>query len=507
MILRPAMSVGRGGAVMSAALLALFVAALVAARVSTPAFIAVGLALIAGVGYAALRWPRAAIVLVVLSPVLDRYLVAGLVPPQLSVVTHVFSEGLLLVVGLVVAAVAWRTGRLVPALWHPASVALAGFVGAALISALLNLVPPAVAAVGIGFTVDAAACFYLPRLVGFSLRQAAVALAAIGALVVIAALVALGQALLSPNILGLSALHGRFGEVYRLASFFGDPNVFGAFLVATAPFALFGATGLRPRRRQLLLLAAAFLLVLALWLSFSRGAWLALIIGPGLVALLLDRRALVLGVIITALAFGTAATMPRDLLLLLNRGGGGATEAAERPNLIDSTVGRLDTVSQGRDLRTLFIVNALPILRDHPALGVGPGRYGGATADIFGTPIYQAYGTDRLFTHRLQSTVDNFWLHLLVELGIIGFACFLWAVLAAGLGILRAAWRAEHGLPRVLLQSIVAAIAGLAVNSVSTMLLEANSVAYLFWFLLGIGSLVAASVPLRTRSMAAAPTT
>ena len=465
----------------------------IAAYVWTPAFVLLGLLLVSLIGFSASRWPRTAIVLVVLSPILDRYLIVGVLPEELSLVTHVFSEALLVVVGLVVAYGAWRDGRLVPALRHPVSAALLAFGLVAIVSSVVNGVPLQVAATGVAFTVDATACFFLPRMVGFSTRQSLIGLGAVGGLILVAALVAVAQALLSPNILGLSALHGRFGEVYRLASFLGDPNVFGAFLLVATPFALFAVTRLsRPRDRRIAL-AITFILVLALWLSFSRGAWIGLLVGTGLVALLLDRRALLIGAVVTAVAFGTALTMPRDLLIAHQPGDGSSSEQPERPNLIDSTVGRFGTVGSGRDLRTLFIRNALPIIGDHPIVGVGPGRYGGAAADIFGTPVYEAYGTDALFSNPTQATVDNFWLHLLVEFGIAGMVSLLAAAVIPGIAVLRAAWQVRRGAAAVMLAGIAAATAGVAVNSVSTMLLEANSIAFTFWFLLGIGSLLASA--------------
>ena len=43
------------------------------------------------------------------------------------------------------------------------------------------------------------------------------------------------------------------------------------------------------------------------------------------------------------------------------------------------------------------------------------------------------------------------------------------------------------------LAGIGGAVIGVAINALTTMLLEANSVAFLFWFLLGIGSQLAAT--------------
>ncbi|HET7082179.1 MAG TPA: hypothetical protein VFJ00_00510, partial [Candidatus Limnocylindria bacterium] len=130
----------------------------------------------------------------------------------------------------------------------------------------------------------------------------------------------------------------------------------------------------------------------------------------------------------------------------------------------------------------------------HPLVGVGPGRYGGAAADIYDTPVYARYETDELFANPSQRTVDDFWLHLVVESGLLGLAAYL-AMVGAALGpIIAAARRAAWGR-QVALASISGAVIGLAINSMTTMLLEANSVAFLFWFLLGVGSQLARAVP------------
>jgi putative inorganic carbon (hco3(-)) transporter len=449
---------------------------------SIPAF-AIAAALLLGlVGFAALRWPRATLVLVALSAILDRYVVAGLLPTSLGAATHLSSESSLAVVAVVITAVSWRRGTLRQAVWHPASALLALFVALALLSALVNAAPPAQAAAGLVFTLDAAILFYLARMVGYSVRQALLAVSALVGLLFAAGILGILQALIRPDVFGLTALLGRFGEAYRLASIFGDPNVFAALISAAAPFAAV-AVARAPRRRDRWVCAVILLvLVLPLWLTFSRGGWIGMIVGFSLATVILDRRAFVVGALAIAVGFVVAATMPRDL--------GGRIQGQTPPDLVDSTRNRVDTIGTGKDLRTLFIKNAVPILRDHPLLGVGPGMYGGAAADIFGTPVYKAYRTDRLFIDPAQKTVDVFWLHLLIEAGILGTLAFIGALLAIGWPILRLAWR-SRARRRIVLVGIVAATASIAVNSTTTMLLEANSVAFVFWFLLGIGSSLA----------------
>ena len=155
---------------------------------------------------------------------------------------------------------------------------------------------------------------------------------------------------------------------------------------------------------------------------------------------------------------------------------------------MDSTIDRVGAIGAGGDLRTLFVLQSLPIIRDHPLLGVGPGRFGGAVAFNYGTPIYHEYGFEPLFWNPAQRTVDNFWLHLLVETGVVGVAAFLAAALIPGVRIVGAA-RRSLGWRRIMLGGIAAAATGLAISSGTTMLLEANSIGFVFWFLLGLGVL------------------
>jgi len=478
----------------------LVVLAAIAARTWMPGFVLVGIALVALAAASAFAWPRAVLLVVLLAPVFDRYLVSGLLPDELGPIANLLSEALLIGVGAILVVRAWRAGTLAAALRHPTTLALAAFAALGMVSALLNDVPLRVLVLGLVFTLDAVALFFLPRLVGYTRRQAAASLGAVIALVGVAAVIAVLQGLLSPTVFGLTPSPGRFGEVYRLASIFDDPNVFGAFLVVSVPFVLIAAARLPTRRTRWVAIGVAFVMFVALWLTFSRGSWLALAIGVGVVLAVVDRRALLIGVALAAVSFGTAVVMPRDLAVAPP--GPGEPSPSQRPELIDSTIDRVDTIGQGRDLRTLFVLNAMPILADHPLVGVGPGRYGGAVARSSDTPIYAEYGTDDLFWNPLQRTVDNFWLHILIEGGVLGFTAFLAAVLVPGVRILTRA-RSAVGWDRVLLGGIAAGTAGLAVSSLTTMLLEANSIGFLFWFLLGLGSLLVAATAVSRPSEAA----
>lgn len=430
---------------------------------------------------ASYRWPRAMLVVSAIAPFADPLVLGLLIGPALSPALRFFSEGLLAVVGLGVMVRAWRQGTLLTAFRHPLTWWLAAFILVAAASAILNGVPILIAVAGVVFTVDALALFYLPRMIGFSGVAARHTFVAWLCVLALAATLAVGQDLLDPALLGLRTFAGTFGEGARATAFFANPNMLGAVLGLGSPLVLFAI----PRQvgvRRWLLVSLGFVVMLALVLTFSRAAWAATVVGFGAVALLLDRRVLLIGFGLAAAAVLAASAMPRNLLVdPQQRAMSGAT-----PSVLNSTIDRVDAVSGGHDLRTRFLLEGIPIVEAHPVLGVGPGRYGGAAASIFGTPVYAAYGTGLHGFH----TIHNFWLHLLGELGALGLLAFLGMLLSVAVELVRAA-RQSTGVRFVLLAGGLAGAAVMSVHSGAEMLLEGNSAAFAFWFLLGLGSAVA----------------
>lgn len=465
---------GRAVVVLAVGLGALTVGA---AYVSSVAFLLAGVALLALLGLASLRWPRVMLVVLVLSPpLIDLYAGQRLLPETAHSIARFFSEGLLVVTTFALAVMAARRGTLITALRHPFTLAVAVFLGISVISAVVNGVPPAVAVAGLLFTLDAVVIFFLPRMVGYSHAQAHQAMWAIAGVVAFTSVLAIGQALLSPDLLGVTPVTGQSGEGVRLGSLVRDPNILGTLIGMALPFTLFSLVRLPRDRRWWVTFGMALALTLALLLTYSRGSWLGVAVGFGGVALVIDRRALVAFVVVVLLAYVTAVVMPKGILA------GGSLGY----DPFATTINRFNAIGEHRDLRTLFVLNALPIVEDHPVLGVGPGQYGGAAASVFRSSVHTAYGTDLLLTN--QQTVDNFWLHMGIEGGVLGITAFL-AMIATALihpiRTLRRTTGSRFSVPA----GVVSATAVVCVAAVTTMLLEGNTVAFLFWFLLGIGSL------------------
>ena len=451
------------------------IVAVAGARISEGPFYAGAAAALAVAAYLAWRHPRAMLVAVVLAPLLDRFVVGLLLPPALQQATAFASEALLVVVGVGVLVRGLAEHRLRGALWHPVTAALLAFAVLGALSAAANGVPPPIAAAGMLFTLDATVLFVLPRLVPFPARAASHASAAFVAVAAVAAALGMGQVLLHPNFLGLESFSGRFSEGARIASFFVSPNLLGVVLAMALPFPAYrlaiarGAARLAPA-------ALCLLLALALLYTFSRGAWLALVVAAVITGVLVERRVILALAVVGIVAFGIALVLPRHVLY--------ADRDAERFDVIAATFGRLEALGEG-DLRVSFVANAAPIIGDHLLLGAGPGRYGGAVARTYGSPLYTAYPRG---TAPVGRTVDNFWLHLLVEAGVLGTLAFLGALVAGGADGLRRARTTPDMERRLLVAACVAGVIVLTVDGITEMVLEGNTVSFAGWFLLGLAT-------------------
>jgi O-antigen ligase len=200
----------------------------------------------------------------------------------------------------------------------------------------------------------------------------------------------------------------------RAAVGFGQPNGLGLFLAIVIPLVVYLARHGEARTKLAAQIALPITL-LGLFSTFSRAAWVALLIGSG--ALLFARGArFTLRVWLIAILFGAAVEI----------GSGGALrDTAER------TAGDW-SIQQ----RLLLQATGIFMFIENPVLGVGPGAY----ADHIDR--YSALNTE-LFD--VQPTPHNAYVQMLAETGAGGFIAFV-AFLGAGLlGIMRSARNAIAG--------------------------------------------------------------
>jgi O-antigen ligase len=227
-------------------------------------------------------------------------------------------------------------------------------------------------------------------------------------------------------IIGIGKTPADTADIGRLSGGIRDPNELAAALLPAIPIALFSMPVVRRALTRWMLLAAVSMIAVAIFMTGSRGG----LVGLGvmfLAAILLSgplRQQVVFGILVVtgvAMVYYTLFAPPVVLWRLTNfsaEGGSGRTD--------------------------LWSV-AMQMWHDHPLLGVGAGNF-----QIL-EPSY-ALSSINLPDIKLvlneTKVVHNTYLHVLVELGIVGFACFTIVVLGGfivGLKSVRSFGTSDNG--------------------------------------------------------------
>lgn len=189
----------------------------------------------------------------------------------------------------------------------------------------------------------------------------------------------------------------------RVFSITGSPNICGALLVLLAPLAAGLAYYSRKRWVQLASLCATGAMCLSILFTFSKGAWLGLVVAILVFACFLDRRLIALMGAGAAVAVIAVPSIANRITYLFTAD---YVEASQR-------AGRMVRWETG--LRLLEESNRW--------LGFGLGRFGGAVA--MQNQVIEESETFSYFY------MDNYYLKTLVEMGYIGL--FFYLLLLAGL--------------------------------------------------------------------------
>ena len=233
----------------------------------------------------------------------------------------------------------------------------------------------------------------------------------------------------------------------RIYSTLDNPNLLGGYLLPILPLAVVAVLRWRTLPRRLFALSSLVLGIVALVLTYSRGAWMGMVASLGLLGLLLVmrqirhwppfwRRTLPLLLMVgTAVALVVLVTQVEPL----------------RVRVMSLVAGREDS---SNNFRINVWTSVLAMINDRPWLGIGPGN----TAFNLIYPLYQQPKFNALSAYSIP-------LELLVEAGVPG--------LLAGLALLftavRTGLRQGQGLGMLSLPSLaaVAVFAGLAVQGLT----------------------------------------
>lgn len=269
------------------------------------------------------------------------------------------------------------------------------------------------------------------------------------------------------NILGITGTESWVDEnmfqdiKLRVYSTFGNPNVLGEYLVLLIPLSM--AFVLRSERpvHKLVYFCIFAIMAVCMILTWSRGAWLGIMLAVMIFLVLTDKRWLLCALlIVVAIPFVPA---------LLNSG--------------SAIIGRFTSIGNMADSSTAYRVSiwrsAIDIIKDYWIGGIGPG------SDAFSL-IYKNYaasGADfALHSH-------NLYLQLITELGISGIVVFVMLILR----FVKMTAKSYITENRKTLKSSVsiaclAGISGLLLQGLTDYIWYNYKLVLIFWIVLAIGS-------------------
>ncbi|OWZ84969.1 O-antigen ligase family protein [Natranaerobius trueperi] len=239
----------------------------------------------------------------------------------------------------------------------------------------------------------------------------------------------------------------------RVFSTIGNPNALGGYMIMFIPLAM----SLFLRRGGSLLNRSLYLIIsiimgLTLIFTFSRGAWIGLLVGLGLLLVLKDKRFIILFVVaLVAMPFILPETVTGRLFHAFS------PEYLAR----SAEAGRL-----------YYWKEAFLRMLDNPIFGTGIGSFGDTVA----------------IRHDMPGAVwvDNHYLKLGAELGITGLGIFLWLVISIFKQAYKNLKRLTDPFAIDLTKGIIAGLFAVIIQNGTASIFEVLVVGSYFWILVGV---------------------
>jgi len=223
------------------------------------------------------------------------------------------------------------------------------------------------------------------------------------ALIIVTALYGLVEYALQENIIYhkyiMDAVRDPRVGLHRVGSTLAHPVPYAAFLIQALPFTILFWASSHQRVTRAIVLAAALLGVMALFFTYSKGSWITVFIVVA-AALIYTRGARIRKLVLPLLVVGTIVII--------------ATVFFWQEIMIENEA----RIESSVDDRMLTWGAALDGIDDHPLFGVG---YRRGEEEITKHLAPDSYDT------AIGMPVDNYYLSLMLESGILGFA--IWVVM------------------------------------------------------------------------------
>jgi len=251
----------------------------------------------------------------------------------------------------------------------------------------------------------------------------------------------------------------------------GEPNRFAQILLVLLPIVFFAVRNEERRKLRVALAACGGLILAGVLLTYSRGAFVALVVLTAILIVTRSIRIRSLALTVAALVLVLAIAAPGYLLRIAT--------LQETPELLGGA--RSSGSEEVMRSRVTEMLAAWTVFVDHPVLGVGPGQY---------APVYsETYmnNPDIAFKHiDRPRRAHNLYFELAAETGIFGIACFLGMVGLIEVRLWRA-WRRWKGEREDLANLAAAFFLAIAGYLVSAVFLHLSYQRY-YWLLLGLAA-------------------
>lgn len=235
----------------------------------------------------------------------------------------------------------------------------------------------------------------------------------------------------------------------RVFSIFGSPNIMGSFMVMFAPLAASYAYRVKQLWLKIFFWGCTMLMCLACLFTFSRGAWLGLLVAVMVFAFYKDKR--ILGLVL--LAAGIVVYVPE----VVNRITFLFTEEFAEANMFGGRGGR---AREG--MKILNMAN--------PLFGYGLGRFGGAVAMQNKTNFSINY-----------FYMDNYYLKTLVEMGYIGLTGYVVTLVLTLFNSMRSIFRRKGDSLHSTTVALVAGMTGVLIHCFTENIFEVPYMNAYFW--------------------------
>lgn len=239
----------------------------------------------------------------------------------------------------------------------------------------------------------------------------------------------------------------------RVGSTFENPNVLGEYLVLIIPVAIAMLWGQKGWVSKLVTLGLTAIMLGCLVYTYSRGAYIGLILAFALFAVLRDRRFIILGAI--------------GLLIL---------PFVLPPSVINrfTSIGNLTDTSSS--YRISVWLGSLKLVKDYWPSGIGLGL------EPFKL-IYPKYSLNAAYAYHSH----NIYIQLLIETGIAGFTVFIAMVVVYYKTMLAGFYRTKDKFTSTFMIAIASGMAGFLAQGIVENIWYNNRVLLTFWVMLAFG--------------------